>query len=179
VLDRSNSGEGLTRVEFAVGPTGIDRRVAEKRAVLDAAAALSTGAEDLAEGIERLRAERDDRAAEAERLREELADARLAELPTVERDGTSWLIGAVGGLDANGLADRARAAAGERADVVVLVDQAGQYVGVASDCSVDAGEVVDGVTDSFGGGGGGSPDVAQGGGMDAAAADIVAFLRET
>ncbi|OYR39624.1 hypothetical protein DJ81_16385, partial [Halorubrum sp. Hd13] len=42
----------------------------------------------------------------------------------------------------------------------------------------DAGAVVDAVTDEFGGGGGGGPTFAQGGGLDADADAVVAWLRD-
>ncbi|MFD1515074.1 alanyl-tRNA editing protein [Halomarina rubra] len=177
VLDRSNPGEGLTRVEFAVGPTAIDRRATEKRALLDAATDLGTPLADVPEGIERLRTARDEAAAERDALREELVGARLADLRerTVERDGETWLVGTVEGLDANALADRARGTVGDGLDVVALV--ADSSLAVATSGGTDANEVVSEVTDQFGGGGGGSPTAAQGGGLSADPEAVVAFLR--
>jgi len=175
VLSRSNPGEGLTRVEFAVGPTGIDRRATEKRTALDAAAELGTNVEGVVDAVRRIREERDDLAAERDELRAELTEYRLADLPTVERDGATWLVGELD-RDANGLADAARKRAGEAAAVVALVAPDGSLA-VATDGSLDASAVVDDVTERFGGGGGGSPAVAQAGGLDADAAEVVAFLR--
>ncbi|MFC7154405.1 DHHA1 domain-containing protein [Halomarina halobia] len=177
VLDRSNPGEGLTRVEFAVGGVGIARRVAEKRAALDAARAAETNVGDLPDAVARLREEREDLRSELADLRNRLVDVRIAELRegTIERDGRTWLVGEVEGLDANGLADRAQALAGDGADVVALVD--GSSLAVATTGDPEAGAVVDEVTDEFGGGGGGSPTVAQGGGLDADGEEVVAFLR--
>jgi alanyl-tRNA synthetase len=178
VLERSNPGEGLTRVEFAVGPRAIDRRADDHRAALAAARALGSAVSDLPEAVARLQDGRADLESELSALRERYVDARVAALreDVVERDGRRWLVGTVEGVDANALADRAGTLAGDAAAVVALVaDDAS--LAVATDGAVDAGDVVDDVTDRFGGGGGGSPTVAQAGGLDADTETVVAFLR--
>ena len=179
VLDRSNPGEGVTRVEFAVGPAAIQRRSVEKTAALDAAAVLETRVTDLPDAIARLRDERDAIAAERTGLQEELVDSRLDDLreTVVERDGRAWLVGAVDHLDTNELAERATDLAGDAADAVALVAADGEGVAVATDGETDASAVVDDFTAEFGGGGGGSETVAQAGGFDADPDDLVAFLR--
>jgi alanyl-tRNA synthetase len=177
VLGRSNPGEGLTRVEFAVGRDGIERRMTEKRVALDAARTLGTGVSDVPDAIERLQAERDDLSDELSTLRNQLVDARISELRErkIERNGQMWLVGTVDGLDANGLAARAKELTGETADVVALVNGTGLAVGATEDA--DASRIVNDVTDEFGGGGGGSPTVAQGGGLKANPEMVVAYLR--
>jgi alanyl-tRNA synthetase len=179
VLDRSNPGEGLTRVEFAVGPSGIDRRATESRSVRTAAIELDVGPADLDDAVARVVEERERLAEQVEGLREQVVEARLSELEeeTVTRDGSEWLAGSVPSDDANALAEFAQQLADEAADVAALVGENGSYVAVATDGSVDAGDVVDDVTAEFGGGGGGGPTVAQGGGLDARPGDVVAFLR--
>lgn len=179
VLSRSNPGEGLTRVEFAVGTVGIERRQTEKRVARDAARALETNVDSVPDDIERLQAQRDELAAEVASLRERLVDARLDELRerVIERDGQTWLVGTVEGLDANGLAERATEHAGETADVVALVNGSQLAVGTGIDTSADANGIIASVTDEFGGGGGGSPTVAQGGGLNEKPTDVVAYLR--
>ncbi|MFD1588862.1 DHHA1 domain-containing protein [Halorientalis brevis] len=181
VLDRSNPGEGLTRVEFAVGPAAIERRADDHEAALASARKLDTSVADLPDAVERLQADREETRAELDALRDELVETRLAALQedAVEKAGRRWVVGAVPGLDANGLADRAQDAVGDGADVVALVSEDGQYLAVATAGEVDAGDVVDDVTADFGGGGGGGPTVAQGGGLGAPADEIVTFLRET
>jgi len=176
VLSRSNPGEGLTRVEFAVGPTAVERRATEKGAALDAAAALDTSVGGVPDAVERLDRERKRLEAERDDLRAELAERQLAGLPTVERDGAAWLVGELD-RDANTLADLAREQAGDRAAVVGLVAPDGSLA-VATDGSVDADAVVGDVTETFGGGGGGSETVAQAGGLSADADAVVAFLRD-
>jgi alanyl-tRNA synthetase len=177
VLGRSNPGEGLTRVEFAVGERGIERRSEEKRVALDAARALGTGLEDVPDAVDRLRSDRDELAADLAGRRDDLVDARIDDLreSVVERRGGRWLVGTVGELDANGLADRAGSLVGDDADVVALVNDGSLAVATTGDPEADA--VVGEVTDAFGGGGGGSPTVAQGGGIGADDEAVVAFLR--
>jgi alanyl-tRNA synthetase len=179
VLERSNPGEGLTRVEFAVGPTGIDRRGAESSAARKAARTLDTSPLEIDDAAARVVEERERLAGEVEDLRGQVVEARLADLrgATVTRDGHEWLAGSVPTDDANALAEFAGELVAEAADVVALVGETGSYVAVATDGSVDAGDVVEDVTAEFGGGGGGSPTVAQGGGIDADPEDVVAFLR--
>jgi alanyl-tRNA synthetase len=180
VLGRENPGEGLTRVEFAVGPAGISHRMREKTALLAAAAEAETSVAELAEAVTHLRDERDALAAERDALRNRLVEQRLSELrdETVERDGCEWLVGVVDGLDANELAERAGELTGESADVVALVSDGGKYVGVATVGESNASRVVEEITAEFGGGGGGSERVAQGGGLDADAESVVAYLRD-
>ncbi|WP_049899665.1 serine-tRNA(Ala) deacylase AlaX [Halococcus agarilyticus] len=178
-LDRSNPGEGVTRVEFAVGPAAIQRRSAEKTAALDAAAALETRVTDLPDAVARLRDERDALAAERTGLQERLVESRLDELreTVVERDGHRWLVGTVDHLDTNELAERANDLAGSAADAVALVGADGESIAVATDGEIDASRVVDDLTAEFGGGGGGSETVAQAGGFDADPEKLVAFLH--
>ncbi|WP_323676589.1 DHHA1 domain-containing protein [Halorubellus sp. PRR65] len=181
VLGRSNPGEGMTRVEFAVGPRGIERRGSEKTALLAAGRELDVAPAAVPEAVSRL-------TDEVAALREEAADAqrraleaRLSEFPVVERDGERWLVGTVEGVDANDVEPVVREAAGERAAVVVLVGQAGSTFVVAAAgaaASVDAGEVVGRVTDEFGGGGGGSPKFAQGGGLSVDPTGVVEWFRD-
>jgi len=180
VLDRSNPGEGLTRVEFAVGYRAIQARASERRHAMDAANTLQTGIEALPDAVDRLKTRTHELETDRDALAEQLVDARIAELreAVVDQNGHSWLVGPVPGLDANELADRARETVGDGADVVALVDEDGEYLAVATTGEVDAGEVVENVTDEFGGGGGGGPTVAQGGGLGANPERLVDFLRD-
>jgi alanyl-tRNA synthetase len=180
LLDRSNPGEGLTRVEFAVGYRAIEARAATRRHATAAAATLQTGVPELPEAVSRLRSENQELHDERDALAERLVDTRLAELreTVVQKEGSAWLVGTVPGLGANELAARAQRVVGEGADVVALLDEDGGYLAVATSGDVDAGGVVEEVTAEFGGGGGGSQTVAQGGGLGADAESIVAFLRE-
>ncbi|MEZ3144687.1 DHHA1 domain-containing protein [Halobaculum sp. MBLA0143] len=178
VLSRSNPGEGMTRVEFAVGPAGIDHR-----ATVHANARAAAGTVD--GNLESLPAETaglDDRVAELEaelaETRAELLDARLADLPTTTRDGTTWRVGQLPDADPNDVGERAQERVDDDGGVVAVVgDGPAPFVVVATDGEVHAGGVVDDLTGTFGGGGGGGPTFAQGGGLDADADRVLAWLR--
>ncbi len=179
VLDRSNPGEGLTRVEIAVGPPGIEERITEKRALLEAASTAGMSTEELPDEVARLR----DRTVELEdeiaALEERVAMAQLDDLreSPLERNGETWLVGAVDGVDSDTLGDRARELAGEDADVVVLVGRDGQTFVTVASAGSDASEVVSTITEEFGGGGGGSGRFAQGGGIQADPDEVVSLFR--
>ncbi len=180
VLDRSNPGEGLTRVEFAVGPSAIRRRATERERAMRAARVLGTSVEGLPDAVARLQDEHAEAQDAVDELQETVVESRLADLreETVRKDGHRWLVGELSGLDANVLAERAQDVVGDDLDVVALVSDDGAYLAVATTGAVEAGAVVDRVTDEFGGGGGGSPTVAQAGGLDADAERVVTVLRE-
>ena len=179
VLERSNPGEGLTRVEFAVGKPGIERRAAVHRAALDAARELGVGVTDAGEAAADLRAEKERLEDRLSDMRAEVLDGRLAGLPETERDGATWQVGTVDGFGPNAVGDRAKAAVEDgQADAVAAVGSEGStFVVVAGGEGVDAGDAVDRVTAEFGGGGGGGPAFAQGGGLSADPDEVAAFLR--
>jgi len=199
VLDRSNPGEGVTRVEFAVGPTAIDREAAIHAAALDAATALDARIGDLPDAVDRLRERADRLEADLQAATSDLLAARLRELPTTEAnaDGGTWAVGTVDGADPNDLRDPAQrvlaadgspdavaaVGAGDAPFVVAAVADdavggAGGDDATGDDDAPDAGAVVAAVTDEFGGGGGGGPTFAQGGGLDADPEVVVAWLRD-
>lgn len=186
VLDRSNPGEGVTRVEFAVGPTAIAEFGAVHAAALDAATALDARVADLPDAAARLREEADRLEADLRDAREELLRVRLREFDTVAVDGTRWAVGTVADADPNELREPATAvvgggSGGERPDALAAVGTGGApfvVVAAAPDADVDAGDAVAAVTDEFGGGGGGGPTFAQGGGLAAEPAAVVEWFRE-
>jgi len=178
VLERSNPGEGMTRVEFAVGPVGIERRATERAALTGAARTAGVAPTDLPGEVERLQDERDRLEREVSDLRERALSGTIADLPVVDRGEYTLAAGTVDGMGPNDVESGLRAAAGEVADAVALVGESGStFVAVAAGDGGDAGEVVDEVTGAFGGGGGGSPRFAQGGGIQADPEAVVAALR--
>jgi alanyl-tRNA synthetase len=188
VLDRSNPGEGLTRVEFAVGPTAIRERAESVRAAREAAQMLDVGVADLPEAAERVSDEVEQLESDLQSAKADLLSARLADLrdDSIQRDGGEWLVGTVSGFGPNEVADRAREIVegggddGQDApDAVVLTGEDGAtFVVAATDGEIAAGDIVDEVTAEFGGGGGGSPTFAQGGGLEVSPEGVVTFLRE-
>lgn len=180
VLERSNPGEGLTRVEFSVGPPGIARRTAEKRTTLDASTALGAPVDEVSESIERLQTERDDLQETVDGLQVQLVGAQLdaAAEDVIERDGYTWAIDVVDGVGPNDVREPVENAVGEVADVIALAGRDGStFVVVGSTGEPSADGVIDEVAEEFGGGGGGSATFAQGGGFGASPDDIVTALR--
>jgi len=180
VLSRSNPGEGLTRVEFAVGPAAVEHRADVRRASLDASAALGVPEDELADAVERLQDETADLESELSALKSEVLGSRVAGLPAVKRGGETWRIGTVDGFGANEVGEAAKDAAGDAADVVVVTggDGAAFVVAAAQGAEANAGDVVEDVTGEFGGGGGGGPPFAQGGGISADPEDVADYVRE-
>jgi alanyl-tRNA synthetase len=181
VLGRSNPGEGLTRVEFAVGPTGIDRRAAVHGSAFDAARELDAGVEEIGSAAAALRAEKESLEADLRELEFDLLGRRFAEFDAVERDGMTWRAGLIGGFDPNDVGEAAKSAVANGEDVVVAVEDGERpflVVAAAEDSGVDAGDVVSDVTETFGGGGGGGPSFAQGGGLDADPDDVVSAVLD-
>ena len=180
VLDRSNPGEGLTRVEFAVGPTGIERGAERHRALRETAAALETNVDDLAETAATIRSERDDLTERVRDLERAAVSDAIGGFETVTKDGTPWRIGVLDGVDPNDAGEAAKDAAGGSEVVAAVGGEGRPYVVVAAgaDSGVHAGSVVDAVTDTYGGGGGGGPPFAQGGGLDADPEDVLDAVRE-
>ncbi len=178
VLERSNPGEGLTRVEFAVGPVGIDRGATVHETARAAARELGVAVEDLDGEVARLRTELEESESRLADLKAEVLEARMSELNTVERDGETWRVGVVQGFGPNEVGQQAQSLVGQMGAVIAVVgDDDTPFVVIAGDGSTNAGEVVDRVTDEFGGGGGGGPTFAQGGGLDATPEEVVDFLR--
>ncbi|WP_049970141.1 serine-tRNA(Ala) deacylase AlaX [Haladaptatus cibarius] len=181
MLSRSNPGEGLTRVEFAVGPPAIQQQADEKSSALDSARIAGTSVEDLPEEIDRLTDELDSLESELADAKSTLVGEKIEELAdeTTSRNGSEWLVGTIDGVGPNELADRVRELAGDAADVVALTGKDGAtFLVVGADGDISAGDVIDEVTAEFGGGGGGSSAFAQGGGLSAEPEDVVSFLRE-
>lgn len=182
LLDRSNPGEGTTRVEFAVGPTAIDRKETVHASALAAAREVGSSVEALPERVEQLSEERRRLENELSELRDEVLAARLDELDRIERDGAGWAVGTVAEFGPNDVSDPLKELVGENGadpDVAVVVGvEDAPFLVAASTGDVDAGDLVADLTDEFGGGGGGGPTFAQGGGLDAEPDDLLTSLRE-
>lgn len=178
VQSRSNPGEGMTRVEFAVGPSGIDRHATVHANARETATRLDTNLDSLPDEAAALREQVETLESELSDLRAQALDAALSGLATVERDGITWQVGSVAGFDPNDVGERAQDHVDTDTPVVAVVgDGQAPFVVVATDGTVDAGEIVDDLTAEFGGGGGGGPTFAQGGGLSADSDRVVAWLR--
>lgn len=178
VLERSNPGEGATRVEFAVGPSAIDAAADLHVAAREGARRLDVAPPDIPGAVDRLTDERDELRDEVADLKSELLSYRLADLDAVDRDAGRWLVGAIEGATPNDLQGELEGYVGDGVDGVAVTGTAGEtFVVVATDGDADANAVVQDVTGEFGGGGGGSPTFAQGGGIPVPPVEVVGYLR--
>ncbi|MFC6825215.1 alanyl-tRNA editing protein [Halopelagius fulvigenes] len=180
VLDVSNPGSNLIRVEYAVGPAAIQAQISERKSVEHAASAMSTSVEELPKRATGLVQENTSLEEEINQLHERLLEERLSTLEdeTVSKDGDHWLIGEVEGVGPNDISERVRELAGDAGDVIVLAGVDGSsFLVVATTGDPDASGIVDDVTAEFGGGGGGGSTFAQGGGLDEEPATVVEYVR--
>jgi alanyl-tRNA synthetase len=178
----TNPGSGLVRVECAVGPQAIDAQIDVTRNANRAADVLDTSVDDLSKRANSLVEEKTALESEIEELSERLFEAQLDSLEddVVSKDGDNWLVGAVEGVDANTVSERIDDLVDETADVVVLTGTDGAtFVVVGTTGETDANEIIQDVTDEYGGGGGGRPTLAQGGGLTAAPETVVDYLSDS
>ena len=174
---------GGTRIEFVCGV----RALRSHRSLRDAVAAgvrlISVLPEQLPEGIEKLQAD-------AKETKKQLKDLQLR-LATFEaialagqaetRGGVQAVVAALEGWDQNGLKAIASSIAARPSHVAVLFGMpspAAAVVARATDASVDCGALLKTLVERFGGKGGGRPDLAQGGGLQGTADEMVSFARE-
>ena len=180
VLDISNPGSNLVRVEYAVGPTAIQARINERKSAERAASVMNTSVEELPKRATSLVQENASLEEEIDQLHERLLEERLSTLEdeTVSKDGDHWLVGEVEGVGPDDISERVRELAGDAGDVIALAGVDGSsFLVVATTGDPDANGIVDDVTAEFGGGGGGGSTFAQGGGLDEEPATVVKYVR--
>lgn len=178
--ERFRSG---SRIEFRCGI----RALLGYRALRDSLSAssrlLSTGPDDVPEAIERLQTESRLARARIKDLQEQLAHHVASALAALGSGvgGVVHVVQRVDGWDMAGLKMIAGTIAERARHIAVLVGSGTPNAIVAAraaDVPLDAAAIVKAVTAQFGGKGGGRPELAQGGGMNAAPDDIVRFAAE-
>lgn len=176
--------KGGTRIEFVCGGRALGR-IREWRDVFSATSrVLSVLPGALAPAIERLQAENKTLGRAVREAQEQLAVHKAAELVAKgERrpDGRIVIVEALDGWEASGLKAIATAAAatpGVCIAVFSLSNPALAVIARASGSAVDAAAVLKSLIGRFGGKGGGKPEFAQGGGLSAPTAEIVAAARQ-
>ncbi|WP_440008934.1 alanyl-tRNA editing protein [Halomicrococcus sp. SG-WS-1] len=181
VLDVSNPGADLLRIEYTVGPAAVQRQIDTRRNAERASDVLDTSVDDLPERATSLVQENSSLEEQVDRLHERLLEGRLESLveDSVSKNGEDWVVGEVESVGPNDVADHVRRLAGDAGDVVALTGVDGSsFIVVGTTGSTDASDVVDDVTSKFGGGGGGGSTFAQGGGLDDTPQAVVEYLRE-
>ncbi len=173
---------GGTRLEFVCGSRALRGYRALRDTVSASVRLISVLPAELPAGIERMQAE----AKEAKRRIKDM-QSRLAAFEgtaladAAETIGTHRVVLAgLDGWDPNGLKAIASAIAGRPAHVAVLLGLPAPcaiVVARAGDATVDCSGVLRALTERFGGKGGGRPELAQGGGLQGSAEEILAAAR--
>jgi alanyl-tRNA synthetase len=173
--------KGGTRVEFRCGVRALRAHRADRDILAACSRTISAAKEELPTAIERLQAEMRD----AKRLVKDLtaslaareAEALAARAPAC--GGARWVFEAmdrdVSALKA--LAQAIAAHAGTGAVLVTSLSPVSVVVARAADVDADAGAALQELTARFGGRGGGRRELAQGGGLAADPADVIAAAR--
>jgi alanyl-tRNA synthetase len=163
--------DGVERIEFAAGEAAV--RAGQDRDDLLAGAAnvLRVPGEQLPRTAERFFEEWKGQAKEIERLKEDLARARLTTLiaGAVAMDGLRVVVQRMGSADIDELL-KAAALLAEQDCVALLGSETGKLVAAVGRSGlargIKAGAIIKAAAKALGGGGGGKPDLAQGGGPD-------------
>jgi alanyl-tRNA synthetase len=172
---------GGTRVEFRCGIRTLHAYRLLRDSASEAARLLSTGVEELAAATERVQGENNDARRRIKQLQERLAAHEanaLADRPG-NREACA-VIEALDGWDANGLKAVAAGIVARPGYVAILAsvsEPVSVVVARAVDRALDAAAILKALTAKFGGRGGGRPELAQGGGLNAPAAEVVAAAR--
>jgi alanyl-tRNA synthetase len=175
--------KGGSRVEFVCGGRALRSHRELRDIVNGSIRLLSVLPGELPAAIERTQNEGKDLRKQAKDLTQRLAVHEAAAFAArAEPIGPlSGVVESVGGYDATGLKTLATSIVTQPGRVAALVSASTPALVVIArspDVSVDAAAVLKTVMTRFGGKGGGRPDLAQGGGLNAAPQEIVAALRE-
>jgi alanyl-tRNA synthetase len=170
--------KGGSRIEFVCGGRALASFGALRDTVAASVRLISVLPGDLPAGIERLQAEAKDLKRQMKSMQGQIAGVE-AERLVREADGAA-VVAALDGWDLAGLKAIASAIVERPGHAAVLFGTpapASVVVARGEGSAVDCAAVLKGLTSRFGGKGGGRPDLAQGGGLDAASADLTAHAR--
>jgi alanyl-tRNA synthetase len=169
ILRAERIQDGVERIEFAAGEAAV--RASQERDDLLAGAAdvLRVPNEQLPKTATRFFEEWKSQQKEIERLKEDLAEARLktmtADAETI--NGLKIVVQKMGSADIEELL-KAAALLAEQDYVALLGSETGSLVAAVGQSGLDkgikAGSIIKAAAKALGGGGGGKPDLAQGGG---------------
>jgi alanyl-tRNA synthetase len=173
---------GGSRIEFVCGGRALGAHRRLRDAVSASIARLSVAPGELPAAIERLQAEAKQARKALEDARSQLASYEAADLASRAETigGISFVFAAPEHGDAATLKQMASAIASRSSHAVVLVGRSSPaplVVARAADVLLDSAAVLKQIIARFGGKGGGRPDLAQAGGVQAAADEILAAAR--
>ena len=174
---------GGSRVEFLCGGRALNRFRHWRDSLAATQKFLSVAPAEMAAAIERMQGESKAQQRVLRGFQEKLAihEAHsLLEKATTSADHL-LVVEALEGWDAQGLKAVATAAAAEKPNAVVVLFSTSVpalvVIARGSAATTDAGALLKMLVAKFGGKGGGKPDLAQGGGLNASAADLIAAAR--
>jgi alanyl-tRNA synthetase len=174
--------KGGSRVTFVCGHRAVRALRGYRDAVSGSIRVLSVLPAELPAAVERLQAEGKDLRKTIGRLQESLAVHEAARLLNAATASGSLrvVIEVIEGWDAQGLKAIAAALSTNPNVAAVLISSSTPSFVVVSrsaDATIDANNILRQLIERFGGRGGGKPDLAQGGGLNATPADLVAAAR--
>ncbi|HPY92779.1 alanine--tRNA ligase, partial [Methanothrix soehngenii] len=171
ILRAERVQDGVERVEFAAGEAAVRASQARDDLLAGAAGILRVPNEQLPRTAERFFEEWKEQQKEIERLKEDLAAARLKTLVSEAEtiDGLRVIVQKMGNADIDELL-KAAALLAEEDCVALLGSKTGKLVAAVGQSGlskgVKAGSIIKAAAKVLGGGGGGRPQLAQGGGPD-------------
>ena len=171
ILRAERVQDGVERIEFAAGEAAVRASQARDDLLAGAAGILRVPNEQLPRTAERFFEEWKEQQKEIERLKEDLAAARLKTLVSEAEtiDGLRVIVQKMGNADIDELL-KAAALLAEEDCVALLGSKTGKLVAAVGQSGlskgVKAGSIIKAAAKALGGGGGGRPQLAQGGGPD-------------
>jgi alanyl-tRNA synthetase len=169
ILRTERIQDGVERIEFAAGEAAVRACQERDDLLAEAANVLRVPADQLPKTASRFFEEWKDQQKEIERLKEELAWARLKSLSAEaqEINGIKVVVQRMGHADTDELL-KAAALLAEQDCVALLGSETGKLVAAVGKSGLEkgikAGNIIKAAAKELGGGGGGKPELAQGGG---------------
>jgi alanyl-tRNA synthetase len=169
--------KGGSRIEFLCGGRALQRFRVWRAALSAMQKHLSVPPIDMAPAIERMQEDAKAVQRSVRGFQEKLA---IHEAQALLAGGGRLIAKVVEGWDAQGLKAIALAATAAQPDVLIALftsaSPAQVVVARGANSSADAAALLKQLTAAFGGKGGGKPDLAQGGGLNAPATELIAFV---
>lgn len=170
--------KGGSRVEFLCGDRALQRFRLWRGALSAIQKHLSVPPVDMAASIERMQDEAKAVQRTVRGFQEKLA---THEAHALVAKGSSVIVEAIDGWDAQGVKSIAGAITATNPDAVVVLftttTPAQVVIARGSKATIDAGALLKQLAATFGGKGGGKPDLAQGGGFTAPTHELIAFIK--
>jgi len=172
-----------TRITFVCGGRALKALETYRDAITGCVRTLSVLPPELPSAVERLQLEAKDQRKALSRLQEQLAGFEAERLVNgaIMAGDVRLVASAMDGWDVPGLKALGTAVA-RHGGVLAIITSAAAPVAIViargGGVNVDAGRLLKALTEKFGGRGGGKPELAQGGGLNAAPEDILRAAKE-